>query len=386
MVKKGKQKKNSKKVTNKNSNNENKNQNNSIPVIFPYNKVTTIKSHHEQTLNCCFLSSTKKYIITCSASYLSLLDSKDFKILSKYKMYKPADYLLELKNNNIFIKNKTETFLFEVKNNFGLNLLYYYIEVKDFEEMGVIGCGQISNGNILAIIPYSIKYYRQTKEKPLELYDTFKFNKIIKILIFDYGTQFKSSFIFPNNNDFICLLTYQELYIINHQKKNLVKKIDIKNNHFFLLKHINLGKDYTLIYHQKKILMFNNNNYKILSNYVLNDEKENITCIEILNKNNLLACGTNKGKIYILNYIQMKKIREISFNNQIFNIFWIKELNDNLIVNNIPKSKISFSNYNSGEFICELDLTNSSNYRRGIYLKDTNKLLLGCAKSFAVIE
>ena len=102
--------------------------------------------------------------------------------------------------------------------------------------------------------------------------------------------------------------------------------------------------------------------------------------------NNLLAFGTNLGKIYIYNFLETTIIREILFNDQIFKIYWIRELKNSLIVNNIPSNKISITNYNTGNNICELTLKKSSNYRRGVYIKETNKLLLGCANCFAILE
>ena len=250
--------------------------------------------------------------------------------------------------------------------------------------MGLIGAGEIKNGNILVIIPTCIKYYKKSKDKILELYDLFKFEDIFEILFCDYGTQFKNAFIINNNNDYIVLLTSQDLYIINHQKKNLIKKIIIEKTRV-LLKYLDLTNENTLIYHTKKMILFNNKSLEIINNFLLDNEKE-ITCIEVLKSNNLLAYGTNLGKIFIYDYLDAKNIREISFDNQIFTIFWIKELNKSLIVNNLPKNKISFIDYTTGISYGELNLIKSSNYRRGVYLEESKKLLLGCAKSFVLIE
>ena len=140
----------------------------------------------------------------------------------------------------------------------------------------------------------------------------------------------------------------------------------------------------SLIYHTTKMLLFSNKNLEIINNYMLKNEE--ITCIEKLKNINLLAYGINLGKIYIYNYLKVENIRTISFDNQIFKIFWIKELNNNLIVNNGPKSKICFTDYITGNAYGELNLVKSLNYRRGIYLEESNKLLLGCAKSFVLID
>lgn len=382
MAKKVKKTKDPKKSNNKSD--KNKKEENS--VLLKYNKITNINSFHTQNLIFCFLSITKKYIVTCSASYLLLLDPKNFQVLSKYKMTKPPNYLIELENQKILCVDTTQIFLFKVKNNFELNLIYYELK-DDFDEMGVIGCSQTINGDILIIIPKCINYYRQSesKDKYLELYDKYKFEDFTEILFCDYGTQFKNSFNILNNNDYLCLLTSEELYIINHKNKKMIKKIIIEKS-TVLLKYIILSNDYTLIYHKKKILLFSNKHLEIINNYLLSNETEEITCIEKLKNNNNLAYGTNLGKIYIYNYIQSVCILEISFDNQIFNIFWIKELDSNLIVNNMPKGKISFTNYSSGNKMGELVLKNSGNYRRGVFLEESNKLLLGCSKNFAIIE
>ena len=379
-----KQNKNRKKVVDKNKKkkNEKDKDKNENPIFLPYNKITSIKSSHQQTLNFCFISKTNNYIITCSSTCILLLDKNTFKELTKYNMTRVPQNLIELSDNRILCVNRVEIFIFEVNNN-KLNLLYYY-EEQNYEEMGLIGAGEIKNGNILVIIPTCIKYYKKSKDKILELYDLFKFEDIFEILYCDYGTQFKNAFIINNNNDYIALLTSQELNIINHQKKNLVKKINIENTRV-LLKYLNLTNENTLIYHTKKMLLFNNKNLEVINNFLLDKEKE-ITYIEKLKTNNLLAYGTNVGKIFIYDYLQAKNIREISFDNQIFKIFWIKELDNNLIVNYLPKSKISFTDYTTGIKYGELNLINSLNYRRGVYLDESKKLLLGCAKSFVLIE
>lgn len=355
-----------------------------IPVVSSYSKITTINSIHKDTLNFCFLSKTKKYILTCSSSYLLLLDSNNFKELSKYKMTKPPNYLVELSNNRILCANSTETFLFDVDINSQLILVFYYLE-NDFSSMGIIGVGEINNENIIVIIPGAIRYYKQSKEKNLELYDKFKFEDIIEMQYYDYGTQFKNAFIVQSNNDYIVLLTSEEIYIINHQIKILVKTITIEKSRV-LLKYLNLTNEYTMIYHSQKLLLFSNKNLEIINNYLLSNKKEEIVCIQKLFDNNLLAFGTNLGKIYIYNFLETTIIREILFNDQIFKIYWIRELKNSLIVNNIPSNKISITNYNTGNNICELTLKKSSNYRRGVYIKETNKLLLGCANCFAILE
>ena len=105
-----------------------------------------------------------------------------------------------------------------------------------------------------------------------------------------------------------------------------------------------------------------------------------------IKKEKFLIYGTNFGKIYIYNYFAMEIIKEISFEGQIFNITWIKELNNNIIVNNLPKSEIGLSNYNTGELIGKLNLKNSLNYRKGIFYEESKKLLLGFANNLALLE
>ena len=387
MAKKQKQNKNKKKSNDNNKNKKSKNEKDKDkeknPIILTYNKITPIKSSHQQTLNFCFLSKTKNYIITCSSTCLLLLDPKTFIELSKCNMTRVPHYLIELSDNNkIICINPVETFIFEINNNFKLNLIFYY-EERNVEEMGPIGFSEIKNGNFLFVFPTCIKYYKKSKDKYLELYDKYMFENFVEILYCDYGTQFKKSFFVENNNDYLVLFTSEELYIINHQKKNLFKKINIEQNRV-LLKYLNLSNECTLIYHTTKMLLFSNKNLEIINNYMLKNEE--ITCIEKLKNINLLAYATNLGKIYIYDYLKVENIRTISFDNQIFKIFWIKELNNNLIVNNGPKSKICFTDYITGNAYGELNLVKSLNYRRGIYLEESNKLLLGCAKSFVLIE
>ena len=393
----------------KKSRNQSENQN--FPISLPFNKISVIKSIHDKTLNFCFLSRTNNFIITCSASYLSLLDKNNFNVLSKSKMYDPMLFLIELSNNRILAANASLIYIFEVQNNNKLNLLYFY-EEKNFEKMGIIGCSELNNENILLISPSSIKYYKQSKNKILELYDTFELEKIIeihssikyykqsknKILELydtfelekiieihyeDYGTQFKSALILDKNN--IILFTHQEIFIINYEKKNLVKKISVGETRV-LLKYLKLENDYILIYHKTKLMLFRDKYLEIINYYLLNKEKEEITSIEKINKNKCIAYGTNLGKIYIFNYSLNEIIKEISFEGKIFNITFIKELEDNIIVNNLPKSEIGFFNYDSGQLLGKLNLKNSNNYRKGIYIKDSKKLLLGCANNFAILE
>ena len=141
-----------------------------------------------------------------------------------------------------------------------------------------------------------------------------------------------------------------------------------------------------MIYHPKKLILFNNKYLEIDTKYELAKENEEITCVEILKKNNIFAYGTNMGKIYIFNYITSEIIKEINFENQIFNVVWIKELNDNIIVNNLPKSEICFTNYENGDLLGKLSLKNSLNYRKGVYNEKMKKLLLCCANNFAILE
>ena len=92
------------------------------------------------------------------------------------------------------------------------------------------------------------------------------------------------------------------------------------------------------------------------------------------------------GKIYIYDYKVMNIIKEICLNTKKFGVYLIKELNNNLIVCNYPQSKIAFVDYISGNIQAELNLKNSSYYRKGIYLETEGKILLGCANNFAIIS
>ena len=376
MVKKTKRAKKSQTKTEK-ENNQN------IAISLPFNKISTIKSIHDKTLNYLLLSKTNKYIIVCSASYLSLLDKNNFNVLSKYKMYDPILFLIELNNNRIILSNAKMIFVFEVDNN-KLNLLFHYEET-NFEKMGIIGLSKINDDNILMISPREFKYYKQDKKNILELYETFNIGNLIELKYEDYGTQFKSAFLFNNNNDFIALLTRQEMFIINQVKKTLVKKINLENTSV-LFKYLNLEKEVTLIYHKKKLILFNNKYLEIINQSNLSNKDEEITCIEKLKKEKCLIYGTNIGKIYIYNYQTTEVIKEIKFECQAFNITWIKEIDNNIIINNLPKSEIGFSNYDTGDLIGKLNLKNSSNFRKGIYIEESKKLFLGCANYFALLE
>ena len=376
MAKKSKNKKISK--------SKNQNEIQSLPVTLPFKKITTSKSIHDKTINHCFLSKTNNYIILNSVSYFSILDPKNFKVLSKSDIDSQILFIIELSNNRILLANARMIFIFEVTDNTKLNLLYHY-EDKSYDSIGIIGCSEIKDENIIMISPYQFKFYKQTKENILELYDTFDLEKLVTLKYEDYGTQFKSAFIINNNNDLVILLTHFEIYIFNYFKKTLVKKIEIEKTRV-LLKYLNLDKDYTLIYHKKKLMLFNNKYLEIDTKYGLTKENEEIMCIEKLKKNKTIAYGTNLGKIYIFNYIEAEIIKEINFESQIFNLVWIKELNDNIIVNNLPKSEIGFTNYESGDLLGKLSLKNSSNYRKGIYIEKTKKLLLCCANNFAILE
>ena len=293
-------------------------------------------------------------------------------------------FIVELSNNRIVLLSARMIFIYEVIDNKKLNLLYYY-EEKNYEKIGIIGCSEINDENILLISPCEFKFYKQTKKNILELYDTFNVGKLVDLEYEDYGTQFKSAFILNKNNDYLVLLSHKEIYIINHNKKILVKKIEIESSRV-LLRYLNLENDYTLIYHKKKFLLFDNRTLEIVTKYELNEENEEITCVEKLQKNNNIAYGTNKGKIFIINSITFEPIKEINFEGQIFNVVWIKELSDNIIVNNLPKSEISFTNYESGDLLGKLSLKNCHNYRKGIYVEKTKKLLLCCANNFAILN
>ena len=361
-----------------------KNQNQNLPVTLPFKKITTSKSIHDTTINHCFLSKTNNYIILNSASYLSILDPINFKVLSKTVMDSQILFIIELSNNRILLSNAYTIFIYEVINNTKLNLLYYY-EEKDWNKWGILGCTEIKNENILIISPIYFKYYKQSKENVLELYDTFNLGKILTLKYEGYGTQFKSAFIINNNNEFLILLTCLEIYIINHNKKTLVKKLEIEKTKVHL-KYLNLDSTYTLVYHKKKLMLFNNKYLEIDTQLELSKENEEITCIKKLKKDKIIVYGTNMGKIYIFNYITSEIIKEINFESQIFNVVWIKELNDNIIVNNLPKSEIGFINYENGDLLGKLSLKNSLNYRRGVYIEKTKKLFLCCANNSAVLE
>ena len=361
-----------------------KNQNQNLPVTLPFKKITTSKSIHDTTINHCFLSKTNNYIILNSASYLSILDPINFKVLSKAVMDSQILFIIELSNNRILLSNAYTIFIYEVINNTKLNLLYYY-EEKDWNKWGILGCTEINNENILIISPIYFKYYKQSKENVLELYDTFNLGKILTLKYEGYGTQFKSAFIVNNNNEFLILLTCLEIYIINHNKKTLVKKLEIEKTKVHL-KYLNLDSTYTLVYHKKKLMLFNNKYLEIDTQLELSKENEEITCIKKLKKDKIIVYGTNMGKIYIFNYITSEIIKEINFESQIFNVVWIKELNDNTIVNNLPKSEIGFINYENGDLLGKLSLKNSLNYRRGVYIEKTKKLFLCCANNSAVLE
>ena len=175
------------------------------------------------------------------------------------------------------------------------------------------------------------------------------------------------------------------MYIINHINKSLVKKIEIETARS-LLKYLILDNNFTLIYHKKKLILFNNNYLEIVNQFSLNNDKDEITCVEKIKKDKCLVFGINNGKIYVYNYYSSEIIKEINFEEKIFNIFWIKEINDNIIVNNLPKGEIGFTNYNSGKLIGKLNLKNSLNYRKGVFIEETKKLLLGCANNFAILE
>ena len=225
------------------------NGNQSLPVTLPFKKITTSKSIHDKTINHCFLSKTNNYIILDSVSYFSILDPINFKVLSKAVIDSKILFIIELSNNRILLANARMIFIYEVIDNSKLNLLYHY-EDKSYDKIGIIGCSEIEDENIIMISPYEFKYYKQTKKNILELYDTFDLEKLVTLQYEDYGTQFKSAFIINNNNNFLVLLTHMEIYIFNHNKKSLVKKIEIEKTRV-LLKYLNLDNDYTLIYHQK---------------------------------------------------------------------------------------------------------------------------------------
>jgi len=374
MVKKVKNKKTSEKETD-----HKKNESLKIPVVFPYKEIKIIKSPHQKSLNNCFLSSTKKYIITYDQSLLLFMNPKDFKILSKYPYSPSIISLIELSDNKLLILDFYQFYIYEITDKYELKIFFHYKN-----DHLAIGCNENIDGTIFIIYSDCVKYFKREKENKIKLNDELNLADFVDLKYGDYSaTQFKSGFV---NEDKIYMLDYQEIYIFDSKKKNLIKTLTISDREI-LLKYIKLSNNFFLIYHKQKLVLLDNKNLEIVNQfYINNNEEEEITCCETIEKKSLIIYGTNMGKIYIYDYKEMNVKKEICLNTKKFGVYLIKELDNNLIVCNYPQSKIAFVDYISGNIQAELDLKNSSFYRKGIYLEAEGKILLGCAKNFAIIS
>jgi len=374
MVKKVKNKKTSEKETD-----HKKNESLKIPVVFPYKEIKIIKSPHQKSLNNCFLSSTKKYIITYDQSLLLFMNPKDFKILSKYPYSPSIISLIELSDNKLLILDFYQFYIYEITDKYELKIFFHYKN-----DHLAIGCNENIDGTIFIIYSDCVKYFKREKENKIKLNDELNLADFVDLKYGDYSaTQFKSGFV---NEDKIYMLDYQEIYIFDSKKKNLIKTLTISDREI-LLKYIKLSNNFFLIYHKQKLVLLDNKNLEIVNQfYINNNEEEEITCCETIEKKSLIIYGTNMGKIYIYDYKEMNVKKEICLNTKKFGVYLIKELDNNLIVCNYPQSKIAFVDYISGNIQAELDLKNSSFYRKGIYLEAEGKILLGCAKNFAIIN
>lgn len=374
MVKKVKNKKTSEKETD-----HKKNESLKIPVVFPYKEIKIIKSPHQKSLNNCFLSSTKKYIITYDQSLLLFMNPKDFKILSKYPYSPSIISLIELSDNKLLILDFYQFYIYEITDKYELKIFFHYKN-----DHLAIGCNENIDGTIFIIYSDCVKYFKREKENKIKLNDELNLGDFVDLKYGDYSaTQFKSGFV---NEDKIYMLDYQEIYIFDSKKKNLIKTLTISDREI-LLKYIKLSNNFILIYHKQKLVLLDNKNLEIVNEfYINNEEEEEITCCETIEKKSLIIYGTNMGKIYIYDYKEMNVKKEICLNTKKFGVYLIKELDNNLIVCNYPQSKIAFVDYISGNIQAELDLKNSSFYRKGIYLEAEGKILLGCAKNFAIIS
>ena len=374
MVKKVKNKKTSEKETD-----NKKNESLKIPVVFPYKEIKIIKSPHQKSLNNCFLSSTKKYIITYDQSLLLFMNPKDFKILSKYPYSPSIISLIELSDNKLLILDFYQFYIYEITDKYELKIFFHYKN-----DHLAIGCNENIDGTIFIIYSDCVKYFKREKENKIKLNDELNLGDFVDLKYGDYSaTQFKSGFV---NEDKIYMLDYQEIYIFDSKKKNLIKTLTISDREI-LLKYIKLSNNFFLIYHKQKLVLLDNKNLEIVNQFYINkNEEEEITCCETIEKKSLIIYGTNMGKIYIYDYKEMNVKKEICLNTKKFGVYLIKELDNNLIVCNYPQSKIAFVDYISGNIQAELDLKNSSFYRKGIYLEAEGKILLGCAKNFAIIS
>lgn len=374
MVKKVKNKKTSEKETD-----NKKNESLKIPVVFPYKEIKIIKSPHQKSLNNCFLSSTKKYIITYDQSLLLFMNPKDFKILSKYPYSPSIISLIELSDDKLLILDFYQFYIYEITDKYELKIFFHYKN-----DHLALGCNENIDGTIFIIYSDCVKYFKREKENKIKLNDELNLGDFVDLKYGDYSaTQFKSGFV---NEDKIYMLDYQEIYIFDSKKKNLIKTLTISDREI-LLKYIKLSNNFILIYHKQKLVLLDNKNLEIVNEfYINNEEEEEITCCETIEKKSLIIYGTNMGKIYIYDYKEMNVKKEICLNTKKFGVYLIKELDNNLIVCNYPQSKIAFVDYISGNIQAELDLKNSSFYRKGIYLEAEGKILLGCAKNFAIIN
>jgi len=377
MVKKAKKAENKKSPQKEVDNKKNESQ--KIPVVFPYKEINVIKSPHQKSLNYCFLSSTKKYIISCDPSFLLFLDPKDFKILSKQQYSPSIISLMELCDHKLLILDFYQFYIYEITDKYLLKIIFHYKN-----DHLSLGCDENKDGNIFIIYSDCVKYFKREKENKIKLYDELLLGNFVNLRYGDYSaTQFKSGFVIE---DKIFFLDYHEIYIFDIKKKHLIQTLTVSDREI-LLKYIKLTNNFTLIYHKQKLVLLDNKNSEIVNQfYINNNEEEEITCCEAIENKNLIIYGTNMGKIYVYDYKIMNIIKEICLNTKKFGVYLIKELDNNLIVCNYPQSKIAFVDYTSGNIQAELNLKNSSYYRKGIYLEKEGKLLLGCAKNFAIIS
>jgi WD40 repeat protein len=361
-------------------NNKNDNKDEKMPVVFPFKDIKTIKSFHEKPLNACFLSSTQKYIITIDPSFLIFLDPINFKILSKYGMPKTINFLVELSDKKLLVVDFYKIFVYEVLDNCLLKIIYS----KKNKNLA-IGCGENKDGTISVIYSDCVHFFKREIGNKIKYYDELAFGRFVPINYegeYQIVTQFKNGFVF---DDKVAVLTYQEIYIFDCIKKNLLKKLEISKENI-LLKFIKLSNLLTLIYYKKKLVLLDTKNVELINQFCINNKDEEITSIEKIESKNVIIFGTNMGKVKVYDYKRMNIIKEISLNPKKFNVSLIKELENNLIVCNSPQNKIIFIDYVSGNIQAELNLKNSSYYRKGVYLQQQGKLLLCCAKNFAIIS
>jgi hypothetical protein len=286
---------------------------------------------------------------------------------------------MELSDNKLLILDFYQFYIYEITDKYELKIFFHYKN-----DHLALGCDENSEGTIFIIYSDCVKYFKREKENKIKLYFELNLGNFVKLTYGDYSaTQFKGGFV---NEDKIFILDYQEIYIFDIIEKNLINSLIVSDREI-LLKYIKLSNNFTLIYHKQMLVLFDNKNIEIVNQfYINNEEEEEITCCETIEKKNLIIYGTNMGKIYIYDYKGMNVIKEICLNTKKFGVYLIKELDNNLIVCNYPQSKVAFVDYISGNIQAELNLKNSSYYRKGIYLENEGKILLGCAKNFALIK